>query len=76
MKPTDMEARANRAGIDPISDCLQLRVLLKELPSLILASVCHLLLPTAALPRPMPWVWAKAVERTLIGVLTPAAHTT
>ena len=37
--------------------CLQLRILIQKLPSIILSLVCDLSLPRMNLPGPMFWVW-------------------
>ena len=69
MKPTNMKHRANGALIDSVAHASQPRVLFQELVSIILALISDLLPEAAPLPRPMAWVGAQAMERSLVAVL-------
>ena len=72
-----MKHRANRALIDSVAHGSQPRVLIQELVSIILALVSDLLPEAASLPRPMAWVGAQAMERSLVAVLPmPLSHIT
>ena len=76
MKPTNMKHRANGALIDSVAHASQPRVLFQELVSLVLALISDLLPEAAPLPRPMAWVGAQAMERSLVVIwLSLLAHT-
>ena len=53
--------------------CLQLRILIQKLPSIILSLVCYLRLPRMNLPRPMFWVWLERRNLIMI-VMSPHRH--
>ena len=77
MKPTNVKHRANGALIDSVAHGFQPRVLFQELVSIILALISDLLPEAASLPRPMAWIWAQAMERSLVAVLPmPLSHIT
>lgn len=66
--------RANPAQVRMPAKCLQLRILIQKLPSLILRIIPHLLLPRTALASPMARVRTERGKRSLVTIL-PFTHT-
>lgn len=65
--------RANPAQVRMPAKCLQLRILIQKLPSLILRIIPYLLLPRTTLASPMARVRTKSGKRSLVTIL-PFTH--
>lgn len=65
--------RANPAQVRMPPKCLQLRILIQKLPSLILSIIPHLLLPRTALASPMARIRTESGKRSLVTIL-PFTH--
>ena len=65
--------RANPAQVRMPAKCLQLRILIQKLPSLILRIIPYLLLPRTALASPMARVRTERGKRSLVTIL-PFTH--
>lgn len=65
--------RANPAQVRMPAKCLQLRILIQKLPSIILRIIPYLLLPRTALASPMARVRTECGKRSLVTIL-PFTH--
>lgn len=65
--------RANPTQVRMPAKCLQLRILIQKLPSIILRIIPYLLLPRTALASPMARVRTECGKRRLVTIL-PFTH--